>query len=281
MQVFGNLFDNAAKYTPRGTHIQVSAANDGPFVRVTVDDDGPGLPPGDPSELFEKFRRGAARGDDRRRGPRPRDLPRDSARARRHDRGATPARARHTLRAHAADRGAAHVTHAMHQVLVIEDEPGIRHVLRVLLEAEDYRVIEAETAKRAEIEARSHKPDLLIVDLGLPDGDGLEVIRRVREWSPVPVIVLSARTLESQKIAALDAGADDYVSKPFSAGELLARVRAGLRRGVRGGGETTQDSDRRRRCGSRTARSAGGRAATCISRRSSFGCSRASCATPA
>jgi two-component system KDP operon response regulator KdpE len=128
----------------------------------------------------------------------------------------------------------------MHQVLVIEDEPGIRHVLRVLLEAEDYRVIEAATAARAQIEARSHKPDLLIVDLGLPDGDGLEVIRRVREWSPVPVIVLSARTLESQKIAALDAGADDYVSKPFSAGELLARVRAGLRRGVRGGGETTK-----------------------------------------
>jgi two-component system KDP operon response regulator KdpE len=131
------------------------------------------------------------------------------------------------------------VTNAMHQVLVIEDEPGIRQVLRVLLEAEDYRVIEAETAARAQIEARSHKPDLLIVDLGLPDGDGLEVIRRVREWSPVPVIVLSARTLESQKIAALDAGADDYVSKPFSAGELLARVRAGLRRSVRGGGETT------------------------------------------
>lgn len=132
------------------------------------------------------------------------------------------------------------MTRAMHQVLVIEDEPGIRHVLRVLLEGEDYRVIEAETAARAQIEARSHKPDLLIVDLGLPDGDGLEVIRRVREWSPVPVIVLSARTLESQKIAALDAGADDYVSKPFSAGELLARVRAGLRRGVRGAGEATK-----------------------------------------
>jgi len=132
------------------------------------------------------------------------------------------------------------VTRAMHQVLVVEDEPGIRQVLRVLLEAEQYRVIEAETAERAQIEARSHKPDLLIVDLGLPDGDGLEVIRRLREWSPVPVIVLSARTLESQKIAALDAGADDYVSKPFSAGELLARVRAGLRRSVRGGGEATK-----------------------------------------
>jgi len=122
----------------------------------------------------------------------------------------------------------------MHQVLVVEDEPGIRQVLRVLLEAERYRVVEAATAQRADIEARSHKPDLLIVDLGLPDGDGFEVIRRLRSWSPVPVIVLSARTLESQKIAALDAGADDYVTKPFSAGELLARVRAGLRRNVRG-----------------------------------------------
>ena len=132
------------------------------------------------------------------------------------------------------------MTDAMHQILVVEDEPGIRQVLRVLLEAESYRVIEAGTAERADIEARSHKPDLLIVDLGLPDRDGLEVIRRVRAWSPVPVIVLSARTLEGQKIAALDAGADDYVSKPFSAGELLARVRAGLRRAARGPDEASE-----------------------------------------
>jgi len=126
------------------------------------------------------------------------------------------------------------VTQAMHQVLVIEDEPAIRGVLRVLLEAQGYRCIEAATAQRAEIEARSHKPDLLLVDLGLPDGDGLEVIRRVRAWSPVPIVVLSARTLEEQKVAALDAGADDYVAKPFSAPELLARLRAALRRQVRG-----------------------------------------------
>ena len=126
------------------------------------------------------------------------------------------------------------MTEAMHQVLVIEDEPAIRNVLKVLLEAERYRVIEAQSALRAEIESRSHKPDLLLLDLGLPDGDGLAIIRRVRAWSPVPIIVLSARAQEQQKIAALDAGADDYVTKPFSAPELLARVRAALRRNVRG-----------------------------------------------
>ena len=126
------------------------------------------------------------------------------------------------------------MTQAMHLILVIEDEPGIRKVLRVLLEAENYRVIEAGSAERGEIEARTHKPDLLLVDLGLPDDDGLALIRRVRAWSPVPVVVLSARTMESQKVAALDAGADDYVTKPFSAAELLARVRAGLRRASRG-----------------------------------------------
>ena len=125
------------------------------------------------------------------------------------------------------------MTQAIHQILVIEDDAGIRSVLRVLLQAENYRVIEGATAARGEIEARSHKPDLLLVDLGLPDGDGLKVIAKVRGWSSLPIIVLSARTMEEQKIAALDAGADDYVTKPFSAPELLARVRAALRRNVR------------------------------------------------
>lgn len=126
------------------------------------------------------------------------------------------------------------MTEAMHRILVVEDDPAIRNVLKALLESERFRLAEAETAARAEIEARAGKPDLLLVDLGLPDSDGLTVIRRVRQWSPVPIIVLSARTAEDQKIAALDAGADDYVTKPFSAPELLARVRAALRRGVRG-----------------------------------------------
>src|SRR5271170_4048799 len=126
----------------------------------------------------------------------------------------------------------------MHQILIIEDEPAIRGVVRVLLEAQGYRCIEADSALRAEIETRSHKPDLLLLDLGLPDIDGLAVIRQVRTWSPVPIVVLSARTMEEQKVAALDAGADDYVTKPFSAPELLARVRAGLRRSARGAEQT-------------------------------------------
>jgi two-component system KDP operon response regulator KdpE len=126
------------------------------------------------------------------------------------------------------------MTQAMHQIVVVEDEPGIRDVLRVLLSAAHYRVVEAENAARGEVEARAHKPDLLLVDLGLPDRDGIDLIRRVRGWSPVPIIVLSARTGEDQKIAALDAGADDYVTKPFAAAELLARVRAALRRTATG-----------------------------------------------
>ncbi len=126
------------------------------------------------------------------------------------------------------------MTEAMHQVLAVEDEPAIRGILRALLEAQHYRFVEADTAARGEIEARSHKPDLLLVDLGLPDGNGVDLIRRIRAWSPVPIIVLSARAMEEQKIAALDAGADDYITKPFSAPELLARVRAALRRNVRG-----------------------------------------------
>jgi two-component system KDP operon response regulator KdpE len=118
----------------------------------------------------------------------------------------------------------------MHQILVVEDDPDIRGVLRALLESEGFRFTEAETAERSYIEARAHKPDLLLVDLGLPDRDGVTVIERVRAFSPVPIIVLSARTQEAEKVAALDAGADDYVTKPFSAQELLARVRAALRR---------------------------------------------------
>jgi two-component system, OmpR family, KDP operon response regulator KdpE len=115
-------------------------------------------------------------------------------------------------------------------VIVIEDEPQIRRFVRSALEAEGWQVHEADTAKKGLTEAGTRKPDLLVLDLGLPDGDGLDLIRDVRGWSAVPIIVLSARVDESDKIAALDAGADDYLTKPFGVGELLARVRANLRR---------------------------------------------------
>jgi two-component system KDP operon response regulator KdpE len=114
-------------------------------------------------------------------------------------------------------------------ILVVEDEPEIRRFLRSSLGAEGYRVVESETGARGAIDAGTHKPDLAIVDLGLPDVDGIEVIRRIRGWSPMPILVLSARAQERSKIDALDAGADDYVTKPFGVGELLARVRVALR----------------------------------------------------
>src|SRR5436309_15972876 len=114
-------------------------------------------------------------------------------------------------------------------VVVIEDEPQIRKFLRATLEGQGYRLFEASTGADGVVEIGSRQPDVVIVDLGLPDMDGLEVIRRVREWTAVPVIVLSARGQERDKVTALDAGADDYMSKPFGAGELLARIRVALR----------------------------------------------------
>lgn len=125
------------------------------------------------------------------------------------------------------------MTDAMFRILVVEDDPDLRGVVGALLEAEGYRVVLADTGRRALLEARSHKPDAVLVDLGLPDRDGQQVIRSIREFSAVPIIVLSARAMESEKVLALDGGADDYVTKPFGATELLARVRAALRRGAR------------------------------------------------
>ena len=114
--------------------------------------------------------------------------------------------------------------------VVIEDEAQIRRFVRGALEAEGWQVHEAATQREGLAAAGTRQPDLLVLDLGLPDGDGLALIRDVRGWSAVPIIVLSARVDEVDKIAALDAGADDYLTKPFGTGELLARVRANLRR---------------------------------------------------
>ncbi|GAB3249685.1 response regulator transcription factor KdpE [Chitinimonas naiadis] len=118
------------------------------------------------------------------------------------------------------------------RLLIIEDDAHIRRFLRSALEAEGFAVFEAETGQRGLIEAGTRQPALLIVDLGLPDMDGRDLIRDVRSWSAVPIVVLSAREREEDKVAALDAGADDYLVKPFGVPELLARVRAQLRRGA-------------------------------------------------
>jgi len=115
-------------------------------------------------------------------------------------------------------------------ILIVEDDAEIRRFVRLTLAAEGYKVHEADGVQRGLIEAGTRRPDLIVLDLGLPDGDGVDLIRDLRHWSSIPVIVLTARSTEADKIEALDAGADDYLVKPFGAGELLARVRAQLRR---------------------------------------------------
>ena len=114
--------------------------------------------------------------------------------------------------------------------LIVEDEPNIRRFVRQALEGEGWSVHDAATVKQGLIDAGTRRPDLVVLDLGLPDGDGLDFLRDLRGWSSVPVIVLSARGAEEDKIAALDSGADDYLSKPFGVWELMARVRVALRR---------------------------------------------------
>lgn len=120
------------------------------------------------------------------------------------------------------------------RVLVIDDEASIRRFLRTALTTHGYRVSEAATARDGLNRVVDDRPDVIILDLGLPDGDGVEVTQRVREWSQTPIIILSVREAETQKVAALDAGADDYLTKPFGLSELLARMRVVMRRQVRG-----------------------------------------------
>ncbi|HZI85150.1 MAG TPA: two-component system response regulator KdpE [Casimicrobiaceae bacterium] len=130
------------------------------------------------------------------------------------------------------------MTGAATTVVVIEDDPQIRRFLRTGLSAEPFRIFEAETGQAGLVEAATRKPDLVILDLGLPDIDGVDVVARLREWYTRPIIILSARSNEQEKIKALDAGADDYLTKPFGVGELMARIRVALRRTAREDGGT-------------------------------------------
>ena len=127
-------------------------------------------------------------------------------------------------------------------ILLIEDEPEIRRFLRTTLPAHGFRIYEATTGQEGLIEIKTRNPDLILLDLGLPDMDGEEVIRQVREWTATPIIVLSAREQEQQKVAALDLGADDYVTKPFGIKELLARIRTALRHAARPDAEEAESS---------------------------------------
>jgi len=122
-------------------------------------------------------------------------------------------------------------------ILVIDDEPQIRRFLRATLSTQEFLLLEAETAQDGLREAVSNPPDVVLLDLGLPDLDGMEVIRRLRQWTRVPIIILSARGQESDKVAALDLGADDYLTKPFGVPELMARIRVALRHGARTDGD--------------------------------------------
>jgi two-component system, OmpR family, KDP operon response regulator KdpE len=123
----------------------------------------------------------------------------------------------------------------MRTVLLVDDEPQIRRLLRVILETAGYRVIESATGQEGLSQAAQRRPDVVLLDLGLPDVEGTEVLRRIREWSRVPIIILSVRDREPDKVTALDSGADDYVTKPFNSAELLARLRAALRHMQPGG----------------------------------------------
>ena len=239
-QVFVNLLDNAVKYTPSGSPVEISARASDHGLEIEVADRGPGIAPGDEERIFEKFHRGAHAGGGGVglglpicrgivRGPRRNDR-RGQSGGRRDRVPDPPAADGDSADGGGRDAGrGSGMSEPGPVVLVVEDEPQLRRFLRTALTAQDFRIVEAETVREALIAATTHNPELILLDIGLPDGDGIDLTRRIREWSRVPIIVISARGQEDDKVAALDAGADDYLTKPFGVNELLARIRVALR----------------------------------------------------
>lgn len=231
VQVLINLVDNAIKYTPAGSHIVLSAAAQGENAVIQVSDDGPGIPDEAKEKVFEMFSTGEKRISDSRRSL-------GLGLARLAARSSQPTAA--PLHCPTISRTAASLL--LHcplgrflcmnkpLILVVEDDAPIRNLITTTLKTQDYKYIAAATASEALQQATIHAPDVMLLDLGLPDLDGIEVIRRIRSWSAMPIIVISARSEDSDKIEALDSGADDYLTKPFSVEELLARLRVTFRR---------------------------------------------------
>ncbi len=231
-EMLANLLRNAAQAGGRGA-IRVTAAHRNSQLKLSVLDEGPGL--GDGARVFEKFYRRRkfaslrtwARALDR-------EGIRGGARRKRERREPDRRAAWRGVRDSASRArafGGGSLARAMTSILIIDDEPQIRRLLRVILEAGEYKVLEAETGELGLVEAASRLPDAIILDLGLPDISGIDVLARLREWTRIPILILSVRDSEQDKVLALDKGADDYVTKPFHAGEILARLRAVLRRG--------------------------------------------------
>ena len=216
VQMVINLVDNAIKYTQKGSHIDIRTGREGKNAVISVADDGPGISDEMKEHIFETFYTGTNKIADSRRSL-----------------GLGLALCKSIVMEQFFSlhyQQGRYICMNKPRILVVEDDNSVKNLITTTLKAHDYHFLTAENGEVAILEAASHNPEIMLLDLGLPDIDGIEVIKRVRTWSQMPIIVISARSEDVDKIEALDAGADDYLTKPFSVEELLARLRVTRRR---------------------------------------------------